>query len=133
MHAHVSWMEDEDHDSRWHDRQCSRKYMSKFPEIPCENAYEQLVASDPDLLVEWAESGELIKPSDLTFAAEHLGKCQKSLPVLLQLLKHDSPVVREGAIYGLFGLRELISDALDECAEKDPNATIRDIAHRRNW
>lgn len=106
--------------------------MSKFPSIPCENAYVRLVDTSPDLLVEWAESGELIKPSDLTFCAEHLGKCQKSLPVLLKLLKHESPVVREGAIYGLCGLRDLIADALDECAEKDPNATIRDIADRRN-
>lgn len=107
--------------------------MSKFPAVPCENAYEELVKSNPDLLVEWVESGELNQPSDLTFAAECLGECQKGLPSLLRLLKHESPVVREGAIYGLFRLRELIADELEVVEKTDLNATIRDIAHRRNW
>lgn len=39
--------------------------MSKFPAIPCRNAYEELVESNPDLLVEWVESGELSQSSDL--------------------------------------------------------------------
>lgn len=106
--------------------------MSKYPPVPCENAFIQLATFNPDLLVEWVESGELTKASDLTFAAEHLGKCQKALPVLLKLLKHESSLVREGTIYGLFGLKEMISDALDECSDHDPSPTIRDIAHRRN-
>lgn len=106
--------------------------MSKFPEIPCENAYEDLVRNNPDLLVEWVESGELTEGSDLTFAAEQLGRCQKGLPALFKLLKHEQAIVREGAIYGLCRLREMIADALDECAQTDPNTTIRDIADHRN-
>ena len=41
---------------------------------------------------------------DLTFAAEFAGKnivASKSVPVLLELLKHESGIVREGALLGL--------------------------------
>ena len=41
---------------------------------------------------------------DLTFAAEFAGKniiAAKSVPVLLELLKHESGIVREGALLGL--------------------------------
>lgn len=102
--------------------------MTRFPTIPCENEYKRLAEADPDLLVEWVESGELNQPSDLTFAAEYLGKCPGSLPVLLRLLKHDSSLVREGSIYGLQGLKKMIGDALEEVSKTDSSTTIRGIA-----
>jgi HEAT repeat protein len=44
--------------------------------------------------------------TDLTFAAEIAGRIddsEKVRPILLGLLQHPAPIVREGAIYGLAG------------------------------
>ena len=45
-----------------------------------------------------------LRPSDLTFVAEALGRLQDSdnaRSVLIRLLGHEAALVREGAIYGL--------------------------------
>lgn len=70
---------------------------------PCEGAFELLAARFPYDLVKLIEHGRL-KPSDLTFVAEALGRSKMGGLVrhaLKPLLTHPSPVVREGAIYGL--------------------------------
>lgn len=66
----------------------------------------------------------------LTYAAEELGYARRdyAVPILKRMLAHPSPVVREGAVYGLERQGEL--DALREhlLGEESPGvqAAIRD-------
>lgn len=69
----------------------------------CEELFDYLAVEHPDQLVRLLLSMKM-PASDLTFAAEIAGRIddsRKVRPVLLALLKHPDPVVREGAIYGL--------------------------------
>ncbi len=57
-------------------------------------------------LVDDIRSGKIVEPEGLTYAAEPLGCSVRPLPdgaidLLISLLGHESPVVREGAVYGL--------------------------------
>lgn len=69
-----------------------------------EALYDRLAADDPDGLLRLIENG--LPVADLTFAAESAGRIDpaRSRPVLLRLLEHRDPVVREGALYGLVDL-----------------------------
>ena len=70
---------------------------------PCENAFEFILQVDPEQLANLINS-KVLRPGDLSFAAEILGQAQSSRLVrstLLPLLEHPESVVREGAIYGL--------------------------------
>jgi hypothetical protein len=69
--------------------------------------FEYLATNEPELLLEQLTSGEL-PPSALTFAAEWAGRTRnKQAPaILLAMLEHPSPLVREGAVYGLEHLLE---------------------------
>lgn len=98
-----------------------------FP-TPCENSFKALAKEDPDKLLRWVNS-ELLEPSDLTFAAEELGNIDSSLPALIQLLSHTSPIVREGAIVGLDILKYRINDLFHHHATKDPSPGVRHVAH----
>ncbi len=100
--------------------------MSKYS-TPCRNEYDRLEKEDPALIIEWCKSGELA-PYDLTFAAETLGEIPEALPVLLDLLKHESSIVREGALVGLLSIKSLINDKFQEHAENDPSPGVRDFA-----
>ena len=69
----------------------------------CEEMFEYLAAECPSQLVRLLLSKKMPVP-DLTFAAEIAGRIEDSSkvrPILLGLLAHADPVVREGAIYGL--------------------------------
>ena len=69
----------------------------------CEELFEYLAVEHPDQLVRLLLSMKM-PISDLTFAAEIAGRIDDSStvrPILLGLLCHPDPVVREGAIYGL--------------------------------
>jgi HEAT repeat protein len=75
----------------------------------------------------------LMKVSQLTFAAEELGEEapeEIAVPALLPLLEHKSPVVREGAIYGLAHhlSNEKVKTKLDELAQKDTSPGVREAA-----
>jgi hypothetical protein len=68
-----------------------------------EALFERLAQQDPNRLLRMLNSGDL-EPALLTHAAETAGRHLASelvVPVLLKLLQHTSPLVREGAIYGL--------------------------------
>ena len=69
---------------------------------PCEAKFQYLAATAPDELLADITSGKL-GATDLTFAAEYIGSAR--IPgvseTLLRLLSHPSPLVREGAVYGL--------------------------------
>lgn len=70
-----------------------------------ESLYHFLAYNYPDALAAAISNCEW-RVADLTFAAEALGKSTRLRPetirrTLLPLLEHPSPVVREGAIYGI--------------------------------
>jgi len=71
----------------------------------CEAEFEHLAAHHPSGLIDLIAGGEL-EPSLLTFAAEIVGSVgpadmPRALHVLLPLLNHERPHVREGAVYGI--------------------------------
>lgn len=95
---------------------------SRFP-APNMNEFDKMADEDPERLVEWITCGAL-RPGNLTHAAEALGSVPDAelvVGVLIGLTTHLSPMVREGAIYGLehhlltAGVRERIAElATDE-------------------
>ena len=72
-----------------------------------ESEFERMAIESPKELVLWINKGNL-RPSQLTFAAEALANASDPflvVPCLLRLLDHSSSLVREGAVYGLEGLK----------------------------
>ena len=72
-------------------------------------------------------------PHDLTFAAEALGglsDAPRAIHHLLILAKHTSPIVREGAVYGMsrFAGESAVAVTLRELAANDPSPGIRQAA-----
>lgn len=66
-------------------------------------SFGKLADTDPRQLLELLGNGVLAS-TDLTFAAETAGRVQDAdaaVNALLPLLAHPSPLVREGAVYGL--------------------------------
>jgi len=98
---------------------------------PCEAAFEFLVARNSRQLARLIDSATL-RPADLTFAAEILGRAADSNLVrstLVPLLRHNEAVVREGAIYGVAGhLDEATRVVLRRMAETDRSAAVRTAA-----
>jgi HEAT repeat protein len=98
---------------------------------PCEAMFEVLAARFPFDLVKLIEKDGLA-PTDLTFAAEALGRSNVSWQVrhtLKPLLDHESAVVREGAIYGLQRhLDDDLRERLAKIAKDDPRAGVRTAA-----
>ena len=92
---------------------------------------ERLSREDPTALLDLIESGTL-EPTLLTFAAEYAGISSDSTHVtrvLLPLLDHEKPYVREGALYGL--ARHRTADALNglaRIASTDAVSEVREIA-----
>jgi hypothetical protein len=92
-----------------------------------------LAENDPERLFEDLTSGAL-PPSALTFAAEWAGRTRTSqaAAILLSLLEHPSPLVREGAVYGLEhvlehrGVVAALRAHATEAAERSPG--VRDAA-----
>jgi len=86
---------------------------------------------DPQRLVNVLKS-DLLRSSDLTFAAEAAGAIEDSDIVrdaLCALLKHESPLVREGAIYGLVHhLDDSVVVSLRRIVDLDPSPGVRDAA-----
>ena len=91
----------------------------------------RLAAKEAPDLVALVTSGAL-PPSQLTFAAEAVGRINNSVLVrdtLLPLLKHASAVVREGAIYGLSNhLDDDARDVIKLIAQSDPSLGVRAAA-----
>lgn len=97
---------------------------------PCVAMFEFLIESDPARLIRLIDSGTL-EPADLTFAAEIAGRApgETSVESLLRLLVHPSPVVREGAVYGLSRQRSRrVEDRLRELTVTDPSPGVREAA-----
>jgi hypothetical protein len=63
---------------------------------------ERMLERDPTRLVDIVHHW-MLPPAELTFAAEALGQCPsiEAAWALNRALEHESPLVREGAVYGL--------------------------------
>lgn len=91
---------------------------------------EALARTDPAALVEQMRGFPDVR---LSFAAEYLGMHAPSdiaAPVLLPLLSHATPVVREGALQGLYGhrLRPDVQAEVRRVAAADAIPELRDMA-----
>ena len=97
----------------------------------CRNEFERVLLSEPRVLEDAIDAGE-ISPGHLTHALEAVGKhrAPQALRLLRDGLKHPSPVVREGAIYGLAYLRpdETIDAELRAMAAADASPGVREAA-----
>lgn len=104
------------------------KAPAEWPK-PCENAFERMSEEAPERLQQWITSG-VLSEAHLSFAAESLGKAKEVLPgvkdTLLGLLKHSSPVVREGAVLGLAHTEDSgVFALLQQVAEKESSLGVR--------
>lgn len=96
-------------------------------------SFSSLAKDDPARLVALVVEHRLAD-HDLTFAAEAVGSIAdraKAVEVLLPLLQHASPLVREGAVYGLsrhLGWHEWARARLEFVAQEDPSPGVRDAA-----
>jgi|GEM_PF-4382468 len=101
------------------------------PNAMGEEYFERLVEEDPSRLLELLQPG-VLDPTLLTFAAEIAGRgLPTSLVVgpLLELLRHDRSIVREGALYGLRGHRGLeVTTEIRRLAETDSSPGVRRAA-----
>lgn len=90
---------------------------------PSRKAFEEC---DLPRLREWINSGELA-PGHLTFAAETYGKRagSEAAELLLELLRHPSPMVREGAVYGVAEVIRALVGELHELHQRDPSEGVR--------
>ncbi len=91
-------------EGRWHRVREIRDYIAGSEwHKPCQAMFSHLVATDPDMLLDIIRLRE-IRPTLLAYAAETVGELvdsEKVASVLVPLLEHEKPYVREGAIYGL--------------------------------
>ncbi|SRR6266568_2229249 len=98
----------------------------------CEGLFEDLAKLAPKELA-YLVSGNVLRPTDLTFAAEILGSVDdRALVVrtLLPLLDHESALVREGAIYGLSAhMTPEVTTRLRQVAQLDPSPGVGTAAH----
>lgn len=99
--------------------------------IACESTFAWLAQKDPKRLVDWIGAGTL-KDTDLTFAAEALGKAPATfaLPALLPLARHPNAVVREGVLHGLYFFAEDSAEAQAaiESLTSDASRAVRELA-----
>lgn len=98
---------------------------------PSEENFARLALEAPETLVVLLVSN-MLRPSDLTFAAEAAGQISDSEMVrapLLALLNHEAALVREGAVYGLARhLSAEVRTRLQEVAGNDPSPGVREAA-----
>jgi hypothetical protein len=98
---------------------------------PSESMFEYLAAHAPRDLMRLVGSNSL-DPTSLTFAAEIAGRVADGAAVrraLIPLLNDDSPLVREGAIYGLRDhADDVVLQRLRELAASDKSPGVRRAA-----
>lgn len=98
----------------------------------CEAFFEELAQEDHPELGRIISDG-LLTPGGLSLAAEAMGRGRdrgRTERVLLPLLRHRSPMVREGAIQGL-SAGPISDEALEQLrvtASNDPSPAVREAA-----
>jgi hypothetical protein len=97
------------------------------------NALFLMVEEHPTQLIGLIEDG-VMDDAELTFVAEALGDAGESRDIvvdtLIKLSEHKSPLVREGAVYGLEGHIDIDKayKRLVEMAANDDSLGVRDSA-----
>ena len=106
-------------------------YIPKH-KVHCQALFEELALNDPGALLTLLKPEAGLKVSDLTFAAEIAGRALPTELVeslWLDLLKHECPAVREGALYGLDNHpTSAVREAVRRMAFVDPSPAIRSVA-----
>jgi hypothetical protein len=103
-----------------------------------QNELIKLAHENPEELIRLIKSDELDIPC-LTYAAEYLGAeaqaGEEVVYTLLFLTYNQSPLVREGAIYGLYdyvegeeGWNSVVRIRLDDMANTDPSRGVAEAA-----
>ena len=98
----------------------------------CEEEFVYLAEQNPAELVRLMNSTLADRPNLLTFAAEAAGRIANAalvVAILLPLLSHVDPVVREGAVYGLgphLGSSLDARDVLRDMVKSDPSPGVID-------
>ena len=113
---------------KWHKHHGVSAAVEEWP-IPSELAISEM-RSNPARLIRWIESGKL-ETGYLSFAAEALGEVESphTKAMLLQLLAHHAPVVREGAIYGMANIiTPDLKEILRAVADNDQSPGVRAAA-----
>jgi hypothetical protein len=101
---------------------------------PTAAGVQQLAAAEPEALLQIVQ-GQQVSPGFLTHAAEALKGVPASqqtaaVVALLDLLQHESSLVREGALYGLARWRDepQIRDRISRAAGEDESPAVREAA-----
>lgn len=105
--------------------------MTMYESYEDENEFTVMAESDPLRLVGLLSDGSL-RPADLSSAAEAAGRIPRQDVVvltLLKLLKHESAIVREGAVYGLcyYLPSDEIYSRFKELRSSDPSDGVRSV------
>jgi HEAT repeat protein len=102
--------------------------LSRFGDY-CGALFEELAATAPEELAILMLADEL-RPAKLSLAAEILGRAAPEIAEgpLLALLSHDSPLVREGVIYGLSRRLSGVTRRQLVGMLGDPSASVREAA-----
>jgi len=98
---------------------------------PCESYFQKLADESPEKLELYIRKTYL-NPSQLTFAIEILGDtCSYQIAdrTIIPMLWHESPIVREGAVYGLrrFITNPTVSECLNSILKADPSPGVRQV------
>lgn len=98
---------------------------------PCDDSFIAMSIENPARLITWLKSGSL-SVAHMSLAAEALGKSEEpiAVPVLLELLKHDLALIREGAVLGLYYFQsdEIVKTHLIETAKNDKSPAVKNVA-----
>lgn len=101
------------------------------PNAPSEALFERLAVEDSERLLHYL-APDAVKPSLQTFAAEIAGRtlpAERVIPALLALLASESPLVREGAVYGLAHHDQPeVVERLEKIAAEDQSPGVRAAA-----
>lgn len=93
--------------------------------------YAVMAEKDPAALIAMLKDKDT-RDDDLVILAEAagiIGDESKIVPVLIKLLEHKNPDVREGAVYGIgCFMGELATDALLDVIAHDESETVKDAA-----
>ena len=109
---------------------------------PCPATFERLAKEAPELLIAWVQTGYQLDAADLSFACEQIGQLPAAERprldydariALMYRLEHESPIVREGAVYGLAALgggegAMFPTGLMHDIATKDPSPGVREAA-----
>ena len=101
--------------------------------------FERLAKCDQSELARLIKFDLADQPNQLTFSAEAVGLVADSalaVSILLPLLSHATPVVREGAVYGICPHLKSSTEALAvlrEMASNDPSPGVRESAQDAMW